>query len=426
MPTPVTNDSLRTVPGDWLTAFLLFAYPALAMLVHGGASAMTIGVAVLSVAVLLWRPVGALYGYARPEGFVLAFCVALIAPVAAVALSTLSHGHPIFRTWDSPSRFLLAIPVFLVLRRAPQRVLAWSDLAFTLGALVALAIALVMPRDWGDGRVGSTFLNPIHFGDLSLALGVLSAVALNWWRKDKAVVRVLKIAGLFAGLAASLLSGARGGWLAIPIVAVLILWERGRGKSIHWKVLMPVAVAALLVLVYGSSGTVRERIDMISTDLTQYTHGNRDTSVGVRLQLYDAACELIRQHPVLGLGADGFRDAMNSLAQQGALTPLAAQFGEGETHNQLLAYLVNYGIVGGVALLAIYLVPGAFFASRLKSASATARRAALMGLSFVVMFFVFGLTVETFDLKSTVSFYAALLAVLAAMVDRMDLLSDPK
>ncbi len=419
------NDSRRTVPGDWLTAFLLLAYPAFALLVHGGASAMTIGVAVLSTGMLLWRPAGGPYGYARPEGLGLALCIALVAPVAAVALSTLSHGHPVFRTWDSPSRFLLAIPIFLALRRAPQRVFAWADLSFTFGAFAALAIALVMPRDWGDGRVGSEFLNPIHFGDFSLALGVLSAAALNWWRKDKVLVRVLKLAGLFAGLGASLVSGARGGWIAIPVVAVLILWERGRGKSVHWKVLMPVAIVALLALVYGTSGTVRERIGMVSSDLTQYTQGNRDTSVGIRLQLYDVACELIRRHPVLGLGGDGFRDEMHAMARQGALTPTAAQFGEGETHNQLLAYLVNYGIVGGIALLAIYIVPAVFFASRLKSASATARRTALMGLAFVVMFFVFGLTVETFDLKSQVCAYATLLAVLAAMVDRADLLSDP-
>jgi O-antigen ligase len=419
------NDPRRTVPGDWLTALLLLAYPAFALLVHGGASAMTIGVAVLAAAVLLWRPAGAPYGYARPEGLALALCIALVAPVAAVALSTLSHGHPVFRTWDSPSRFLLAIPIFLALRHAPQRVFAWADLSFTLGAFAALAIAEVMPRDWGDGRVGSEFLNPIHFGDFSLALGVLSAAALNWWRKDSVPVRVLKVAGLFAGLAASLVSGARGGWIAIPVVAVLILWERGRGKSMHWKVLMPVAIVALLALVYGTSGTVRERIEMVSSDLTQYTHGNRDTSVGIRLQLYDVACELIGRNPVLGLGGDGFRDEMHAMARQGALTPIAAQFGEGETHNQLLAYLVNYGIVGGIALLAIYVVPAVFFASRLKSASATARRTALMGLSFVVMFFVFGLTVETFDLKSQVSAYATLLAMLAAMVDRADLQSDP-
>ena len=66
-----------------------------------------------------------------------------------------------------------------------------------------------MPRDSGDDRIGSVFLNPIHFGDR--ALSVLSAIALNWWRKDSARWRTLTIEGLSAGLAASSLSGARGG-----------------------------------------------------------------------------------------------------------------------------------------------------------------------------------------------------------------------
>jgi O-antigen ligase len=425
MPTAVTIDSRRTVPGDWLTAAFLLTFPSIAMLVQGASSAVSIGAAVVALAALCWRPAGAPYGYAPPERHGLTFCIALCGPVAAVALSTLSHGHPLFRAWDSPSRFLLAIPIFLALRRAPPRIFVWADLSFALGAMSALALGLFMPRDWGSGRIGSAFLNPIHFGDLALALGVLSAIALNWWRKDSVLWRAIKIAGLFAGVATSLLSGARGGWAAIPLVALLIVWELGRNKPFYWKVLMPVTVALLFGLVYGLSGTVRERVDEVSSDLTQYTQGHRDTSVGIRLQLYEAASTLIAEHPVLGLGGDGFRDEMTSMAKQGALTPTAAQFGEGEVHNQLLAYMANYGIVGGLALLAIYIVPAVFFAAKLKSASRTTRRTALMGLSFVLMFFVFGLTVETFDLKSTVSFYATVLAVLAAISDRTDAKSAP-
>ncbi|MEX3967966.1 O-antigen ligase family protein [Paraburkholderia sp. EG286B] len=424
MPTAVTIDSRRTAPGDWLTAAFLLAFPSIAMLVQGASSAVSIGAGVISLVALCSRPAGAPYGYAPLERYELALCIALCGPVAAVALSTLSHGHPMFKTWDSPSRFLLAIPIFLALRRAPPRIFVWADLSFTLGALSALALALFMPRDWGDGRIGSAFLNPIHFGDLALALGVLSAIALNWWRKDSALWRALKIAGLVAGLAASLLSGARGGWATIPLVALLIVWELGRNKPFHWKVLMPVAVAVLLGLVYGLSGTVRDRVNGVSSDLTQYTQGHRDTSVGIRLQLYEAAATLIAENPVLGLGGDGFRDKMTLMAKQGALTPTAAQFGEGEVHNQLLAYMANYGIVGGLALLAIYVVPAVFFAAKLKSTSKTTRRTALIGLSFILMFFVFGLTVETFDLKSTVSFYATMLAVLAAIAQRTDVKSD--
>lgn len=418
MPTSITtNNTQRTAAGDSPIAFLLLTYPALAMLFDGAASALMIAAGVLSLAALLARRSG---DHARVDGLGLAFCIALAAPLAAVALSTLAHGHPTFPVWDSPSRFLFVIPVFLALRRASTRPLAWADLAFPIGALATLFIALFLSRDWsaGDHRIGSKFLNPIHFGDLALAFGVLSAAALNWWRKDKPWVVALKIAGLFAGLATSLLTGSRGGWIALPFVLAIVLWQRGRGKSLRWKVLAPLAIVALFAIVYGASSTVRERIDIVSANLTQYQHGHEDTSVGVRLQLYKVAVELVQEHPVLGLGGHGFRDAMDSMARQGRLTPAAAQLGKGEVHNQLLAYMTDYGIVGGLALLAIYFVPGFFFARRLKSPSPAARGAAMLGLLFAVMFFVFGLTVETFDLKGTVSIYALIVAALAGIADR--------
>lgn len=43
-----------------------------------------------------------------------------------------------------------------------------------------------------------------------------------------------------------------------------------------------------------------------------------------------------------------------------------------------------------------------------------------MGLTFVVSFWIFGLTVETFDLKMTVAFYATMIAMLAALATYAD------
>jgi O-antigen ligase len=82
--------------------------------------------------------------------------------------------------------------------------------------------------------------------------------------------------------------------------------------------------------------------------------------------------------------------------------------------------MTDYGIVGGLAVLAIYVVPGVIFWKRLGAQSIAARRAALMGQTFVVAFWIFGLTVETFDLKMTVSFYATVIAVLAAIATHAD------
>ena len=387
---------------------------------HGGGSAISIAASVISLALLLspkrwtglaplhWDPVDA------------RLCVAMACPLAAVLISEISHARVVPNTLDSPARFLAAMPLFLVLRQALPRTLAWSDLSFALGALTSLAILLIAPQNTNIGRVSSSFLNPIHYGDIALVLGALSILSLNWWRKDGLAVRVLKIAGLIAGLTASVLTGSRGGWVALPVVAVLIVYVRGRGKSRRWKVLLPLAIVAILAGVFVFSSSARDRVIDLSTDLTSYEQGQRDTSLGIRLQLYETALRIVENHPLLGLGAHGFRDSMQSFANAGMLTPLAAQNGKGETHNQFFAYLTDYGILGGLALLSIYIVPGVIFWKRLSAPAGPANRAALMGLTFVVSFWIFGLTVETFDLKMTVAFYATTIAMLAALATYAD------
>ncbi|WP_236079133.1 O-antigen ligase family protein [Paraburkholderia nemoris] len=347
-------------------------------------------------------------------------CLAMASPLAAVLIAEMWHGVVEPSTLDSPSRFLAAAPLFLVLRQGLPRTLTWTDLSFALGALASLGILLIAPQNSGVDRVSSQFLNAIHYGDIALVLGALSILSLNWWRKDCLLVRIIKIAGLIAGLAASVLTGSRGGWIAMPVVTALILYVRSGNKSRRWNVLLPLAIMAILAGVYAFSPAARDRVSNISSDLIHYKQGQRDTSLGIRLQLYEAAANIVESHPFLGLGAHGFRNSMQSFADAGLLSPLAAQLGRGETHNQFFAYLTDYGIVGGLALLSIYVVPGVIFWKRLNAPTGPARRAALMGLTFVVAFWIFGLTVETFDLKTTVSFYATVIAILAALATCAD------
>lgn len=396
----------------FFTGIFLLIYPSITLLVHGGASALLIGAAFISLIALLCRYRANLSIVSIP--LLRAICVALASPFLMMLVSEIWHQTLLMRALDAPLRFLIAIPLFMVVARLPKSILKWTDLSFAFGAISGLIVMWFFPGDAAD-RLSSRFLNAIHFGDIALLLGVLSALSINWWNKDSVAVRCVKYVGLIAGLIVSVLSGSRGGWIAIPMIAVLIIYVQACRKTAWWRWALFGCVVLSMLAVYFLSDNLRERLDMIYLNLSEYTQGNKDTSIGVRLQLYRTAMILFCQHPIFGLGPEGFAHHLQALVDLGQLTPLAAQLGRGEVHNQLLAYMVSAGTLGGVALLSIYIIPGIFFWQYLNASDRQTQRVALMGLVFVLAFGVFGLTVETFNLKMTVSFYATLLAVLVGI-----------
>jgi O-antigen ligase len=411
-----TERSCLSRSASVLTAFFMLTYPAATLAVHGGASALLIAATLISLGALaVPNALSPMQRGADTDRIVTATCVALASPLAATLASELWHGKLVFSLLDSPSRFVAAIPILLALRRVSVRTLMWSDLSFAIGAIASLLVLMIAPRET-EGRLASSFLDSIHFGNIALVLGVISALSLNWWRKDHIAVRIVKLIGFLAGLYASVLTGTRGGWLAIPVIAILVVYVRGRGKaSRKWRVLIPLAIVVVVAGVCVSSAAVRERLFMVWSDIVQYSHGHKDTSTGIRLQLYEAGFLLMQKHVVFGLGPNGFAESMQALADAGRLTPLAAQLGRGEAHNQMLAYATNYGIIGALAGIALHLWPCLLFVKCLNAQGAPMRRAALFGLTFVVSFWIFGLSVETFALKMVASFYAALIAILGGI-----------
>ncbi|WP_449412138.1 O-antigen ligase family protein [Pandoraea soli] len=350
-----------------------------------------------------------------PRHALTALNIALCLPFAAVMFSELIHGHVAGNTLDAPSRFLIAIAVMFALRRVSENLPAWVSFGLPLGAVAAAVMASYSVIELA-ARAESTFLNPIHFGDIALLLGVLSALSINWLKRDHVLGVIVKLVGALAGGYASWASLSRGGWIALPVMVILCIWIGGKALNRSARGAAIVVLCAAIVLPICLSQTVRTRMFTdISLDLSNMAKGQPDSSVGVRLELYKAALILIGQNPVMGLGAHGFHDAMSPLAEKGIITPTAAELGRGEVHNQILAYTADYGIGGLIAMLAVYFVPAWFFILCIRRGDKRARRTGLLGLLTAVAFFIFGLTVETFNLKVTTAFYATMLAVFAAI-----------
>ncbi len=417
-PRPPETRAPSSVPGlRWpqrratglAVACALAAYPALVLLVRGSVNVAMELLALLSLAMLSALPAARMALSER--AWVRAWVAAMLGVSAATLLSQAVHGGWVWHHDDAPARFMLAIPVYFALRRIDPRRLAALQYGLIGGALLIAAGLVVAPHRDAFGRVSVGFIDLITFGNTALMLGVLAALSIGWLGPEPTWRRALKLAALLAGICASVLSGSRGGWLALPLflaIGLLGAAQRGARRRLAWAGAGALALAALAS---WRLPEIHQRLALVFSNLQAFRHGDPDTSVGIRLQLWRVALHLWWQQPWFGLGPGGFKAAMAPMQQAGWLTPLAAQFGRGEVHNEILDKTCTLGIPGLIAIVALYLVPAAIFARRLRSAAAVPAR---MGLALTLGFLVFGLTVETFDLTMNAAFYALSGAVLLA------------
>ncbi|MFH2139905.1 MAG: O-antigen ligase family protein [Pseudomonadota bacterium] len=390
--------------------YIVFSFPILLLTAKGGMSASFFLMVALSAFVLYQAGWGAVKIEFDRDAKLFSF--AMGATFLSILMSQTSNGEWGARHFDSASRLLLAIPVFLVLRNIEPKVIGVLQYGLPLGALVIGASVWMS----GQQMIAQTyFLIHIHLGDLALMLGFLSVCSINWTQKDSAQLVALKLLGLLAGLYVSLVSGARGGWAAIPVF--LLLWvaftaTSAKALAIRLVLLMVVMLGGMLML-YSVVDVVQIRLDAAIHDLSTTS---KDTSLGIRFQLWGAAIQLFLDNPIFGTGVNGFRLAMDNMADAGMITREAAENGRGEVHSYYFAVLARQGIVGVLSIILLFGIPFIQFVNAMKSPDAYRRGAGRMGLALVSGFAVYCLTVEMFNLKMVATFYAATIAVLLAAV----------
>lgn len=396
---------------EQLIGLILSLYPSLLFLVRGGMNASLFLLVIISTWLLVV--------YRRPSWHELdrtdiIFAAAMASGLLVILISQLYHQDLRGRYFDSSARFLLGIPVLIVLRNVRMEFLSVVQYAFPLGAIGALS-SVMMENPSVRINAATFFLNHIHLGDMALLLGVLSLLSINWIGRDNLSLKLLKWGGGISGLFVSLISSARGGWIAVPIFLGVYLYIQNKENFVRRFGLAVLLLGAVCVVTYLFVEPIQHRLWMIYSDLLQFSSGNIDTSIGVRLQLWNAAFHLIAENPILGVGAEGFARSMDALSASGFITPAAAGLGKGEVHNEILAQTVRFGMFGLASILAVYFVPFYLFVRAVKTGSNQQKRAAMMGMCVTLGFFVFGLTVETFNLKMTVAFYSLTVTVLLAI-----------
>ncbi|WP_254914154.1 O-antigen ligase family protein [Billgrantia desiderata] len=404
----VTVDNPTAVNMRHYTSAAAFLLMAIALVVPSGYSLGAVMLLLGSVA-LLFLPKGS--ALERRDWWIVAVLIA----IAAVWIAEAWWDGQGTRGMDKPIRFLLAVPVLMLLLAYPPRAGAlWAGLA--VGGLLTGSWA-TWQKAALDVERASGYTYVIQYGNISMLTGILCLAGMGWAVKQprRGMWLALLLLGCVGGVLGSLLSGTRGGWIGIPVVLWVLYRGYGRDLPYRWKASALSALLIIGALAYAvPQAGVQARVNEAVNDVYLYfAEDYRLTSVGARFDMWQGASRLIVQKPVFGWGSNGYREGMEALAERGVIDPITAQFGH--AHNDFIDAAAKRGIFGLLAVLALYLIPIRLFAHQLNASDLELRSLAVAGVLLPVAYFDFGLSQVFLAHNSGVMVYAFLLPVIWAL-----------
>jgi O-antigen ligase len=273
----------------------------------------------------------------------------------AISIAVIRFDWHAFFSWRFSSlQLLLFIPfiaTYLMRYRYSDQVV-WRILI--VSALFAPVWIVMILWSWPVQRSTGLLFDAINRGNMGMLFGLVSLIALfavNDWRW-----KLLAIIGFGGGVILSVLSGSRGGWLALIISLCTLTFVFFKyAKKTEFRVLVFVQLILLLgVILFWDYLPIQTRLMQVVNDIQLYADGNIHTSVGYRFELWKVSYYAFLEKPLLGWGWTNF-NAAHQYVMQAGLVEKTRLFGH--PHNQFLLFLVETGLFGILALLAFLLWP---------------------------------------------------------------------
>jgi len=300
-------------------------------------------------------------------------------------------GQPM-RLYEKPVRFLAAAAGLLVLLTHPPKPAAlWAGIA--IGAWGALGLMGWEKLVLGLGR-REGIINAIQLGGLAMLLALLCLAGMGWAVQKKHARRwvIFLASGCVAGVLASLWTGSRGAWLAMPVglVIVYFVYRPWLSKGVVLGVVFCLTALLAAAIAIPQTG-VQQRLAKAVHDVQMYAQDTTiQTSNGGRFEVWKASLWIIQERPWFGVGETGFAERIQEFARTGKVATYAQRFRH--AHNEVLDVLAKRGVIGFASLLLLYAVPWRLFSRELKALSLAQRAYAAGGLLVVGMIATFGLT----------------------------------
>ena len=242
--------------------------------------------------------------------------------------------------------WLFAFAIASIHRYSPKALLNSFLAGLSLAAAIHIAInSGIIPA---SQRYAASFINPITY-ILFLTFGIL-LLSFYFSKAGTLKGRLLYGAGMLLYFASiSLFAGAPGRTALLPLVIFFpvivynLLGQRSFPKVFAATLL---AMAALYF-----TPVVQSSLNDTTTQIKSYYGGNPDTSMGLRLHMWNGAVRIFTDNPVIGIGTGGYQSAMAEHANP-ALDP---ELAFNQPHNSFLYMAVSFGAVGALSLCWVFI-----------------------------------------------------------------------
>lgn len=294
------------------------------------------------------------------------------------------------------ARFLAIVPVYLLI--SGMRLKLWPYLLS--GAILAgplyFGTALLAIAERPDFPAQG-YYHHITFGDMAMLNAMFMTTLLVVMKMNK-LLKIILLISVVCTFYASVLSQARGAWLALPFCLVLLLYAAVQYKNIRvWTVLIVSVVFVMVVVLSPAGDIVSSRWQKAVHEIEDFhSGGSHLSSVGVRLAMWDAAVNVWKDYPVVGTGPGDFDLEMRSDQVQKLYENMPAN---SSAHNNYFQALATTGAIGFIALcLSLIVLPFRLF---YKCNKENLNVAAISGMVTITAFAVFGFT-ESWILRAPV------------------------
>ena len=314
---------------------------------------------------------------------------------------------------------IFLIPIFIALVSVRLNLIKPFLAGSCIGGFVLLAITAYQEYFLGMARIPG-FYNAIMFGSIAVITILALFVSLLLIKSKKIYLGLISLS-LLGSMYAGFMAGTRGAWISLIVGVPLGLYLVYRSKEISRKrIFLAMIASILLISIAGilAKDEITSRWDSTVQNIELFQTGiNRNTSIGWRLVMWDAAVKVWSRHPIIGTGVGDFQMDYWEL-----INGVEPEFEDVRkipftyAHSIIFEALAGTGILGLFGLImSIFILPTVFFINAyITSENQWDMFASVFGLLFVFAFMIFGLTENWLAHNQLVMTFSLLLAIMAS------------